>query len=114
MTAVTGGVKAPRPQFTTTLTPPRDRVLLRQYDAPESTDFGLVLPQGVAERPLRGTVIAVGDGPIDASGRQHPIPIEVGDEVLIPKYGGTEIDDGDEGPTISIMSSEILCVVRPS
>lgn len=94
----------------TVLDPPADRVLLRQHAAETETGFGLVIPENVAERPLRATVLAVGAGPIDSSGRQHPIGLSVGDVVLIPKYGGTEIEyEGEgEGAVISILASEIL------
>lgn len=39
------------------------------------------------------------------------VPIEPGDEVVIPRYGGTEIESEEGETLISILASEVLAVV---
>lgn len=122
------------------LTPPKDRVLLRQLAPETATGFGLVIPEIAQERPLRAEVLAVGAGvPHAVSGELIPLgehlsleedyddkgaftgdawylrALEVGDLVVIPPYGGTEIELAEElggGTVISILGSEILARVE--
>ena len=79
------------------LNPLDDRVVVRPMSAEEVTAGGIVLPDTAKEKPQRGEVIAVGPGRLLESGERCKIALEVGDEVLFGKYGGTEIEiDGDE------------------
>jgi len=74
-----------------------DRVLVKQSEAEERTAGGIVLPDAAKEKPQRGTVIAVGPGRLLDSGERSAISVEVGDEILFGKYGGTDIEvDGEE------------------
>ena len=72
-----------------------DRVLVKP-DPEEETKHGIVLPDSAKEKPQRGTVVAVGTGRRLDNGELDPPPVEVGDRVIYSKYGGTEIEDGDE------------------
>ncbi|MEZ6059352.1 MAG: co-chaperone GroES [Planctomycetaceae bacterium] len=74
-----------------------DRIVVRPGEAEEKTSGGIVLPDAAKEKPQRGTVLAVGPGRLLDSGQRSPISVEVGDQVLFGKYGGTEIEiDGEE------------------
>lgn len=76
--------------------PLADRVVVKPVDREETTKSGLFLPDTVSkERPMEGTVLAVGEGRLDDSGRRVPMNVKAGDKVLFAKYGGTEykIDD---------------------
>ena len=78
------------------LKPLGDRVLVKAVEQEEVTASGIVLPDTAKERPSRGTVIAVGDGRI-VEGVRVPVEVEVGDEVIYSKYGGTEVKvDGED------------------
>jgi chaperonin GroES len=58
---------------------------------------GIVIPETAAEKPIKGNVIAVGNGKILESGEIRPLDVKVGDKVLFGKYSGTEVKvDGDE------------------
>ncbi len=79
------------------INPLDDRVVVRAGEAEETTAGGIVLPDAAKEKPQRGTVIAVGPGRLLDSGERSPLSVEVGDEVLFGKYGGTDIEiDGEE------------------
>ena len=92
------------------LNPLDDRVVVEPLDAEETTAGGIVLPDAAQEKPQRGKVIAVGPGRLLESGERCAVGVEVGDEVLFGKYGGTEIEvDGAEGKVLR--ESDILAKV---
>ncbi|XP_019879037.1 10 kDa heat shock protein, mitochondrial-like [Aethina tumida] len=80
-----------------TLRPLFNRVLIRKHDAPKETEGGIVLPDNLKGKCIKGTVVAVGPGTMRDSGFQVPISVKPGDDVLLPEYGGTKVQvDGDE------------------
>ena len=79
------------------LKPLDDRVVVQGLDAEETTAGGIVLPDAAQEKPQRGKVVAVGPGRLLDGGERCAVSVEVGDEVLFGKYGGTDIEvDGQE------------------
>lgn len=88
------------------LTPLGDRVVVRQIEAEEVTASGIVLPDTAQEKPLRGTVLAVGEGRWE-NGTRVPLDVAVGDEVIYSKYGGTDVSvDGED--LLILRESDIL------
>ncbi len=76
--------------------PLADRVVIKPADREGKTKGGIFLPDTASkERPMEGTVLAVGEGRRDDSGKIVPMSVSVGDKVLFAKYSGTEfkIDD---------------------
>ena len=92
------------------LVPLGDRVVVRPSDREETTKSGIVIPDTVKEKPQRGTVIAVGQGRRDDDGDRIPLDVEVGQEVLFAKYGGTEFKLEDEEYLI-LAERDILAIV---
>ena len=79
------------------LRPLDDRVVVEPLEAEEKTAGGIVLPDTAKEKPQRGTVVAVGPGRLLDSGKRGELSVQVGDEVIYGKYGGTDIQvDGHE------------------
>jgi chaperonin GroES len=69
-----------------------DRVLVEpKKDGNEVKKGGIIIPDSAKEKPMEGTVIAIGTGKRDDDGKLIPFVVKVGDMVLMPKYGGTEI-----------------------
>jgi chaperonin GroES len=92
------------------INPLDDRVVVRTNDAEETTAGGIVLPDAAQEKPQRGTVLAVGPGRLLDSGERATISVEVGDEILFGKYGGTDIEV--DGAEVKILrESDILAKV---
>jgi chaperonin GroES len=87
--------RATRP-LSRALAPLGDRILIRKAVAETQTAGGILLPTANAKDKDEGTVIAVGPGLRDVSGVLHAPTVKAGDTVLLPKYGGTEIEIGDE------------------
>lgn len=69
-----------------TLQPLADRVLIEPSPAEEKTASGIIIPDTAKEKPLKGTVVAVGNGKKD-----EPMTVKKGDSVLYGQYSGTEI-----------------------
>ena len=77
--------------------PLHDRVIVRRLEEERKTAGGIVIPDTAAEKPVRGEVIAVGNGKILENGDVRPLDVKVGDKVLFGKYSGTEVKvDGEE------------------
>lgn len=95
----------------TKLTPILDRILIKPDVAKETTDSGIHLVASAVEKPLSGTVVAVGTGIYAIqTGKLIPMTIKVGDKVLHSKYGGTEVPI--DGETYLIMKeSDIFAVI---
>jgi chaperonin GroES len=73
-----------------------DRVVIKPADREEKTKGGIYLPDTASkERPMEGTVLAVGEGRRDDNGKLVEMNVKAGDKVLFAKYSGTEfkVDD---------------------
>ena len=71
--------------------PLADRILLRRLEAEEVVRGGIIIPDTAQEKPLEAEVVAVGDGRRNDEGERLPLEVEVGDRVLISKYGGSDV-----------------------
>lgn len=88
------------------LKPLADRVLISPAAAEEKTVGGIIIPDTVKEKPLQGSVIAVGEGKSD-----EKMVLKEGDEVLYGKYAGTEVEF--EGEKYLIMrQSDVVAVIK--
>ena len=91
------------------VTPLGSRVLVKRNDEETKSAGGIILPDTAQEKSQRATVIALGKGK-DKKGKTLEFTVEVGDTVLISKYGGTELKiDGDE--VLIVNESDILGIV---
>jgi chaperonin GroES len=92
------------------LQPLGDRIIVEILDEEETTVSGIVLPDTAKEKPQRGKVLAVGPGARDEDGDYIKLDVEVGDEVIFSKYGGTEIKVGTDDVLI-LRESDVLAKV---
>jgi chaperonin GroES len=92
------------------LQPLGDRIIVEVLDDEEMTVSGIVLPDTAKEKPQRGSVLAVGPGARDEDGKYIKMDVEVGDEVIFSKYGGTEIKVGTDDVLI-LRESDVLAKV---
>ena len=88
-----------------TIQPLSDRVLIVPAPAEEKTIGGIIIPDSAKEKPLKGTVKAVGNGTKD-----EPMVVAVGDTVLYGKYAGTEVTVDDKKLLI-VRQSDILAIL---
>ncbi len=92
------------------LQPLGDRLIVEVLDEEETTISGIVLPDTAKEKPQRGKVLSVGPGARDEDGEYIKMDVEVGDEVIFSKYGGTEIKVGPDDVLI-LRESDVLAKV---
>ncbi|MBQ0164740.1 MAG: co-chaperone GroES [Bacteroidales bacterium] len=88
------------------LKPLADRVLIEPAPAEKKTVGGIIIPDTAKEKPLKGTVIAVGTGTKDEA-----MVLKAGDQVLYGKYAGTEVEI--DGQKLLIMrQSDVLGILE--
>ena len=92
------------------LQPLGDRIIVEILDEEATTASGIVLPDTAQEKPQRGKVLAVGPGARDEDGDYIKMDVQVGDEVIFSKYGGTEIKVGADDVLI-LRESDVLAKV---
>ena len=92
------------------LRPLGDRVVIKPAGREEMTKSGIVLPDTAKEKPMRGTVVAAGEGRRGDDGDRIPLDVQVGDQILFAKYAGTEFKLEDEELLI-LSEKDILAVV---
>ncbi|MGM9811643.1 MAG: co-chaperone GroES [Muribaculaceae bacterium] len=89
-----------------TIKPLSDRVLIKPAEAELKTAGGIIIPDSAKEKPLKGTVIATGNGTKD-----EEMLVKAGDTVLYGKYAGTELEaDGEK--YLMMRQSDILAIVE--
>ena len=77
--------------------PLHDRVIIRRMEEEKTSPGGIVIPDSATEKPVKGEVVAVGNGKLLESGEVRPLDVKVGDTILFGKYSGTEVSvDGEE------------------
>lgn len=85
--------------------PLADRVLVKPAAAEEKTVGGIIIPDTAKEKPLKGEVIAVGNGTKD-----EEMILKAGDQILYGKYAGTEIElDGNN--YLIMRQSDVLAII---
>ena len=90
--------------------PLHDRILVRRIEAEKKAKGGIIIPDTAREKPLEGTVIAVGAGRYDDEGKRIALEVKAGDRVLIGKYIGNEVRIEDIEHVI-VREEEILGIV---
>lgn len=77
--------------------PLADRIMVQPEEAESKTAGGIVIPDTNKEKPMRGKVVATGNGKYEDNGNLRPLQVKVGDKVLYGKYAGTNVElDGAE------------------
>ena len=95
----------------TKIQPLGQRVLVKRIESEEKTAGGIYLPDTAKEKPTEAKVVALGTGGRDEDGKLIDFSVNVGDVVLISKYGGTEVNiDGEEN--LILYESDILAIIR--
>ncbi len=86
--------------------PLADRVLIKPAAAEEKTVGGIIIPDTAKEKPLKGSVIAVGKGTKD-----EEMVLKAEDTVLYGKYSGTEVElDGEK--YLIMRQSDVLAILQ--
>lgn len=91
--------------------PLHDRIVIRRMEEERTSAGGIVLPGSATEKPVRGEVVAAGNGKILESGEKRPLDVKIGDKVLFGKFAGTEIKvDGEE--LLVMREEDVVAVIE--
>jgi chaperonin GroES len=71
--------------------PLHDRVVVKRWEEEKTSPGGIVIPDSAAEKPIKGEVVAVGNGKVLDNGEVRSPDVKVGDKILFGKYSGTEV-----------------------
>jgi chaperonin GroES len=90
--------------------PLHDRLVVRRVEEPETARGGIIIPDTAKEKPMKGEVLAVGNGRVLENGKTVALDVKVGDRILFGKYSGTEIKiEGEE--VVIVREDEVLAVM---
>jgi chaperonin GroES len=70
--------------------PLHDRVVVKGWEEERTSPGGIVIPDTATEKPIKGEIIAVGNGKLLDNGNVRAPGVKPGDKVLFGKYSGTE------------------------
>ncbi len=77
--------------------PLHDRVIVKRWEEEKTSPGGIVIPDSATEKPVKGEVVAVGNGKILENGEVRALDLKAGDKILFGKYSGTEVKvDGED------------------
>lgn len=88
-----------------------NRVLVRRLEKEEKLKGGIILPDTAKKKQEQAEVVAIGTGKKDKSGNLIPIPVKIGDVILMEKYSGQEIQLEDKDYVI-LRSDDIIAIVE--
>lgn len=87
------------------VTPLHDRVIIKPIQQESKTPSGIIIPDAAKEKPIKGNVVAVGNGKKD-----EPMTVKIDDFVLYNKHAGSEIEIDNEKYLI-MRESDILAII---
>ncbi|MYD76008.1 MAG: co-chaperone GroES [Gammaproteobacteria bacterium] len=91
--------------------PLHDRVVVRRTEDERTSPGGIVIPDTATEKPMKGEILAVGNGKILDNGEVRGLDVKVGEQVLFGKYSGTEVKvDGEE--VLIMREDDIMAVLE--
>jgi len=91
--------------------PLQDRVIVRRMEEERTSAGGIVIPDSATEKPMKGEILAIGEGKRLDNGDICALSVKVGDTVLFGKYSGTEVKvDGVD--VVVMREDDILGIVE--
>ena len=89
--------------------PLHDRVIVKRLEEEKTSSGGIVIPDSAAEKPVKGEIVAVGNGKILENGETRKLDLKVGDKILFGKYSGTEVKV--DGTDLLVMREDDIMAV---
>ena len=88
-----------------------DRVVAQRLEQQETLKGGIILPDSAKKKQESAKVVAVGPGAMTEEGKILPMPVAVGDVILMDKYAGQEVTIDDEDFVI-VKATDIVAIVN--
>lgn len=93
------------------LKPLGNRVLVRRLAVEEKLKGGIILPDTAKKKQEQAEVVALGIGKKDKNGAMIPMPVHLGDVILMEKYSGQEVTL-DEEEYVILKADDIIAVIE--
>ena len=91
--------------------PLHDRIIVKRMEEERMSAGGIVIPDSATEKPIKGEVIAVGNGKQLDNGEIRALDVKAGDKVLFGKYSGTEVKvDGQD--LLVMKEDDVMAVIE--
>lgn len=94
-----------------TLKPLGNRVLVQRMEPEEKMKGGIILPDSAKKKQETARVLSVGPGKRLEDGKFVPVPVKVGDVILMDKYSGQEVTIDDEEYMI-LKADDIIAIIE--
>ena len=88
-----------------------DRVVIKRMEEEKMSAGGIVIPDSATEKPIKGEIVAVGEGKVLDNGSVRAPKVKVGDQVLFGTYSGTEVKVGGK-PLLMLREEDVVAVVE--
>ena len=95
----------------TMLKPLGNRVLAKRLEQEDSMKGGIIIPDSAKQKQEVMEVIAIGEGKKTDEGQTLPMPVKIGEKILIDKYAGQEVTLEDEEYTI-LKADDIIAIIE--
>ncbi|MFI5334268.1 MAG: co-chaperone GroES [Chlamydiales bacterium] len=95
----------------TTLKPLGNRVVAKRLEQEETLKGGIILPDSAKKKQETAKVVAIGSGITTKEGKTLPIPVKIGDTILMDKYSGQEVTIDDEN-LIIVRADDIIAIIE--
>lgn len=95
----------------TTLKPLGNRVVAKRLEQEESLKGGIILPDTAKKKQETAKIVAIGAGATTKEGKTIPMPVKVGDTILMDKYAGQEVTIDDEDLVI-VRADDIIAIIE--
>ena len=93
------------------ITPLGDKIIILPQEEGEQQYGNIVIPDMGKEKPEIGTVLAVGPGRISTNGILIPNKLEVGQMVMVPKFGAQVVTVENETYIVA-GESDVLGIIK--
>lgn len=91
--------------------PLQDRVLVKRVEEEQVSRGGIIIPDTAKEKPIKGRVVAAGNGRVLGNGDKRSLTVKADDIVLFSKYAGTDVKiEGEE--YLIMREDDILGVIE--
>lgn len=95
----------------TEIKPLGNRVLAKRIEQEKPLKGGIILPDSAKKKQEVAEVIACGPGGLSKDGHLIPMPVKVGDKILLDKYSCLDIQFNDQD-LIIIKADDIVAIVE--
>lgn len=102
---------APQTAKKMALKPLGNRVLAQRLEPEEKMKGGIILPDSAKKKQETAKVMAVGPGKRLDDGKVLPVPVKVGDTILMDKYAAQEVTIEDEEYLI-LKADDIIAIIE--